>query len=150
MAAGSNTTIAKISARAKPSAMACPRCGSTLNGVTETRTQADNSIRRKRACAGCQGTWMTVERALSHGPGGVRTQFGLRAFTDHGAHSAPDPHIGPVAPLAYFLPWLDDHERELLLLARQLRPEDRRVLGDLARLLGGGAATNALPDEDSA
>lgn len=150
MAAGSNTTIAKISGRAKPSAMACPRCGSTLNGVTETRTQADNSIRRKRACAGCQGTWMTVERALSTGPGGERAQIGLRTVTSHGAHSAPDTQIGPVAPLALFLPWLEDDERELLLLARQLRPEDRRVLGDLARSLGRGAVTDVMPDADSA
>jgi len=76
MAAGSNTTIAKISGRAKPSAMACPRCGSTLNGVTETRTQSDNSIRRKRTCASCRGTWMTAERALSPGPGASALSLG--------------------------------------------------------------------------
>lgn len=146
MAAGSNTTIAKISGRAKPSAMACPRCGSTLNGVTETRTQSDNSIRRKRTCASCRGTWMTAERALSPGPGGERTQLGLRTFTGHDPCPAPDPHTGPGAPLALFLPWLEDHERELLLLSRQLRPEDRRVLRELTRSLGAGAAAEALPD----
>ncbi|WP_425599012.1 hypothetical protein [Azospirillum argentinense] len=145
MAAGRNTTIAKISGRSKPSAMACPFCGSTLNGVTETKTQADNTIRRKRVCAGCREAWMTVERASSTEQDGGHARLGQRALGGDGLPSALGRHTAPVAPLALFLPWLDDHERELLLLARQLRPEERRVLSELARSLGNGAAAGAPP-----
>jgi hypothetical protein len=57
---------------------------------------------------------------------------------------------GAVVPFSLYFPWLRDEERELLLLARRLRPDDRRVLAELAATLGAreAAAEDEMPPVD--
>ncbi|WP_207461815.1 hypothetical protein [Azospirillum sp. SYSU D00513] len=153
--AGNDITLARISGRSKPSPTACPTCGSTRNGVVETRGMADNSIRRKRQCATCEQVWLTVERSI---PAFMDDEVQLRPEALGGQTNQALPLVRNrqtrhrmLVPFGFLFPWMEPQERELLLLFRQASAQDRGAILAMAEAFapfGAAGTVNELGDRN--